>query len=342
MKQENDTPITQEMDSLIDIDDREEKSNKGIIEQIIESPPIATELDLTRLNTLMDRMEAELEEPKDGSSYFTVRFPFRASVIQRLERIFTMSDPNENVEEAFHDGSFHKILATIKEFMIAFSHGELKTARNALKNLAQQQEQSELYKELGTIARNLHESLKNLGHAIDPQLREFVEEKLPDSGHRLEHILRITENAANVTLDRLEQLQSRRSETRHALSELEQNVTSLYPMSDKARTYIENITNAVKQMQYLMEQDKEDFSAILTAQDFQDLTGQIIIKIMDILQELEQKLVDLVTTFGIRLRVKEEKAWPSEQQLYGPAHEKKEGALKSQNEVDSLLAEFGF
>lgn len=313
-----------------------------VIEDIIESSsPVAT-LDLSRLKEIVERSGAELVEPQEGSPYFSIRFPLRESEVKRLERIFGMSDPGENMNGDFRDSELREVFITLKEFMIAFSQGNLELAGEILIKLSRNQSNDELYNELGSIARKLHEALKNIEAAIDPQIREFVEDKIPDSGHRLEHILKITENAANVTIDRLENLQNRRSSMDKTIEELEKAVKSLYPLGEKAKAQIEEILSKIATVREGMKKDKEDYTDILTAQDFQDLTGQIILKVMNLLKELEQKLVELVETFGIRIRGKSGKEKSKSDELYGPAHEKKEGALKSQDEVDALLAQFGF
>ncbi len=77
----------------------------------------------------------------------------------------------------------------------------------------------------------------------------------------------------------------------------------------------------------------------MTAQDYQDLSGQILLKVTQLLKDIEDKLVNVIRTFG----VKAETAKQSEKaELYGPAHAACENAVHSQDEVDSMLAEFGF
>jgi chemotaxis protein CheZ len=78
---------------------------------------------------------------------------------------------------------------------------------------------------------------------------------------------------------------------------------------------------------------------ILTSQGYQDLTGQIISKIVSSQKEMEAKLVKLVSYFGGKVR---REAVKKKDELYGPAHAKSDGAVHSQDEVDALLAEFGF
>jgi chemotaxis regulatin CheY-phosphate phosphatase CheZ len=69
------------------------------------------------------------------------------------------------------------------------------------------------------------------------------------------------------------------------------------------------------------------------------LTSQIIHKITKLLKDMELKLVSLIRTFGVKTETYRQNADPG---LCGPAHAAMENAVHSQDEVDSLLAEFGF
>jgi len=95
----------------------------------------------------------------------------------------------------------------------------------------------------------------------------------------------------------------------------------------------------VNELQVSLNQTSEDLITILTAQDYQDLTGQIIQKIIVLLKNLESNLVNVIRTFGVRLDGRKEDVG---EELYGPAHEGRVSAMHSQDDVDSLLAEFGF
>ncbi len=325
----------------------EEDSNEiDTIESIIEGPSSVEDIDLSNLRRLLERFGAHIDDPSpEDPEYFTIRFPARKLETERLERILSMSDPDEKFTEPFYDKSLKKIIMGIKEFMISFSQGDLERSKDVLKDISSNLGDGELFNEIGQIARRLHESLKSVSNVLDPHLREFVETKIPDSGNRLEHILKLTENAAITTLDHLESLQNRKEQELGNLSHIQQKILSLHPLGEEAKSIIDDILEKIKNIEQLSKEDKEDFVTILTAQDYQDLTGQIILKIIELLNDLEQRLVDLIKTFGVK--VKEEKTDTEKKKeektlLYGPAHDKKEDALRSQDEVDALLAEFGF
>ncbi|MFP5213927.1 MAG: protein phosphatase CheZ, partial [Acidobacteriota bacterium] len=81
-------------------------------------------------------------------------------------------------------------------------------------------------------------------------------------------------------------------------------------------------------------------SVILTSQSYQDLTGQVVTKIITFQKDMETKLINLIRTFGIKVN-RGKKKKDEDVELYGPAH-KKMDAAHSQDEIDAILAGFGF
>ncbi|MBW2068212.1 MAG: protein phosphatase CheZ [Deltaproteobacteria bacterium] len=311
-----------------------------ILESIVEGENEKGHINLEDLKKLFERFGAEIIEEGTDDNYFCIRFPARQAEVERLQRILSFSDPSERITDSFENEAVRKILIAVKEFMVAFAQGDLEHSKKVLIEMSDIQREGGLYHELGQIARQLHESLKNFGATLDPQLREYVEKKLPDSGNRLEHIMKLTESAANTTMDHVELLQERKEKELERAHEALERVSLLHPLGDKAKEVVQEIHEDLNQIIELGEQDKEDLITILTAQDYQDLTGQIILKIINLLRDLEQKLVNLIKTFGVRPYTSE--IGEKKDLLYGPAYEAKEDALHSQDEVDALLAQFGF
>jgi chemotaxis protein CheZ len=110
-------------------------------------------------------------------------------------------------------------------------------------------------------------------------------------------------------------------------------------MGDSAYHRMSENSRLVGELKASFDQTEQDLAMILTSQGYQDLTGQIITKIVNSQKELEGKLVNLVSYFGGKVRRDPAK---KKDELYGPAHGKSDGAMHSQDQVDALLAEFGF
>lgn len=308
-----------------------------------EMPPF--EADYLTLKQLTENLGGSLEI-QNGSNTEPVlhmRFPADTVSLHRLQTLLSqdiLSSAN-TMQLVQSDSRVERVLNMVREFMLAFSKGAVKDAQKILLELAEQQQQAGLYKQIGTLARQLHDSIKGFVETLDSALVDMVEDKIPDSGSRLEHILQLTENAANVTLDHVEVMQQRNQVQQNLLKELFDKIGSLKAVGDGAREMLAEAQKIVEELQSSVMLTSADLITVLTAQDYQDLTGQIILKIINLLRELELKLVNVIQTFGVRLEGDQKKKQASDE-LYGPAHEGRLEALSSQDDVDSLLAEFGF
>jgi chemotaxis protein CheZ len=88
---------------------------------------------------------------------------------------------------------------------------------------------------------------------------------------------------------------------------------------EESVAYLKNFKNMLE----------DDFTEILTAQSFQDITGQTIKKVIKLVGDIEEELVRLITTFGVKID-------------HGIKAEVLATEKVSQADVDDLLKEFGF
>ena len=277
----------------------------------------------------------------DSSAKFSLTFTRSADSLKEMEKL--LSDSGSMAEAArrpAEDAGIESLITKGKEVVKAFSNGDLAGAQTILLNMANQQcDSSDLYREIGGLARGLHDSIRGFLNTLDPSLHEIVEDRIPDSGNRLEHILEMTEKAAITTLDHVEAMQERLSSEMEQLSGLRGLFGGLRAVGDSAGKKLDQGAQALDAMETIIGENRSDLDTILIAQDYHDLSGQIIHKIAKLLKDMELKLVSLIRTFG----AKAETCRPKESsELYGPAHAGMETALHSQDEVDAMLAEFGF
>jgi chemotaxis protein CheZ len=299
--------------------------------------------DFSRLSRIIENLGGELVLAGDeggGEGSFQIIFSSSPKNLEKIETLLSPFDPNPEFGHRLtkQDAKTEKILGAIRKFMQALSTGEVAEAQEVLLELAEQQG-SGLYQHIGVLARQLHDSLRNFANTIDPNLVEMVENKLPDSGSRLEHILELTEKAANTTLDHVEAMKDRNLEEQAKLTQLHEIFDGLWAVGDAAQKRLDKTHRLLGDLRVSFAETSSDLITVLTAQDYQDLTGQVILKIIQLLKDLEKNLVDIIRTFGLKSDGRKAEATD---ELYGPAHMGKTEALHSQVDVDSLLAEFGF
>jgi chemotaxis protein CheZ len=134
-------------------------------------------------------------------------------------------------------------------------------------------------------------------------------------------------------------MQKRNQIQQTKLARLKELLANMRAVGDKAQGLIVEAQGSLAELEDSVIKTSADLFTVLTAQDYQDITGQIILKIIALLKDLESNLVNVIRTFGVRPEGPKESV-PEE--LYGPAHAGVATAMHSQDDVDSLLAEFGF
>ncbi len=195
-------------------------------------------------------------------------------------------------------------------FIDAISNQDYQKADNAIENILKKG-QGDLFNEVGRVTRKLHDSVRSFKDALDPRIKDMANLEVPDAIDRLNFVIEKTEDAANKTMGIVE---------KHLMQmdELSANIRRLNGPDD-AVNFLKNYKNDLE----------DDLSELITTQSFQDLTGQTIKKVIRLVGDLEEELVRMITTFGL----KAESSAASD----NTAHEK-----VSQTDVDDLLKEFGF
>ncbi len=206
----------------------------------------------------------------------------------------------------------------------------------------------EILNRVGHVTRTLHDSLSGLG--LD-KILEQVAQDIPDARDRLAYVARMTEQAAERVLNATDvaiPLQEELAAGATALQQRWQDVMrepslkSEYNLAaNETLTYLTMAgKNTAETKALLMD--------IMMAQDFQDLTGQVIKKITGLAQELEQQLVQLLIDFSPAIPKKDTEATKADAAynsslLNGPQIDPDAvDVVASQEQVDDLLDSLGF
>lgn len=316
------------------------KADEPLLEPPAPAVPPEAQGPPSRRLALADRLGGKVLSG-EASANGSLRVELPAESVEKVEFLLSPFNAEDTLTQQLvsQDTRVEGILKSVKDFMASFAEGDMDKAQGILKELAEIQEDgSELFSEIGGMARLLHGSFKNISQTLDPELREILEQKMPDSGNRLEHILQLTEDAASTTLDHVDKIRKRMDDDLKRLRQMGDLFARLRPVGDLAQQRMDESLSLLLGMQESLQQTGKDLEAILTSQSYQDLTGQIIQKVVSFQNDLEGKLVGLVSTFGMKVSPGKQ----YKEDLYGPAHDKVDGALHSQDEIDALLASFGF
>lgn len=209
---------------------------------------------------------------------------------------------------------------------------------------------SELFAEVGKLTRQLHDSLKNF--QIDPSLNNLLAEDIPDAKKRLNHVIDMTEQAANRTMDAVECCLP-------IADKLTQGLASLAPQWQKLmqrQLQVSEFKSLCHDVEGFLQQasgDSATLNALLTdvlmAQDYQDLTGQILRRVIELVREVEESLIGLLTAFGqsnmvMPTEMKPAKSKPKAHEAEGPIIDaaERDDVVSGQDDVDDLLSSLGF
>lgn len=208
----------------------------------------------------------------------------------------------------------------------------------------------ELVDQVGQLTRQLHNSLQEFRN--DPRLPELTESEIPDARERLSYVIDLTDKAANRTMDAVEAslpIADRLSENINRMMpgwrELMERQLELNKFKDLCFELDDFLVNS--------EQDADQLRNLLTeilmAQDYQDLTGQMIRRVINLVQEVEAKLVAILTVFGRLPGMEDVKPAPTTAPVAditaeGPIMNKehRDDVVSDQDGVDDLLSSLGF
>lgn len=205
-------------------------------------------------------------------------------------------------------------------------------------------QESHLFQELGKLTRELHSTLNNF--QLDSRIAGLTEKDIPDAKERLNYVIVMTQQAADRTLTSIEKLQPLTDELgsrSHALQKewdrfrrRDMHVDEFRKLSNELETYFKWLDENVPAIQ-------GNISDIMMAQDFQDLTGQIIKRVINLVQEVEGSLVELIRITGSQIVKPPETNNEHDISAQGPAVPGiDKGVVKGQDDVDDLLSSLGF
>jgi chemotaxis protein CheZ len=198
-----------------------------------------------------------------------------------------------------------------------------------------------MYERLGSIVRMLHDSLRELGY--DRSLSD-VATQITDAQGRLEHVAALTEQAANKVLNTIDTSLPEQEALSTNAKDMEKRWTQLFEGKLGIEEF-KSLAGDSKQFAATVgaatEAEKARLLDIMMAQDFQDITGQLIKKIVAITSTAEQELAQLLRDNApaeVKAALAAENHKPVEL-MQGPSAP---GMAMAQNDVDSLLADLGF
>jgi chemotaxis protein CheZ len=254
----------------------------------------------------------------------------------------------------------------VKELSAALDQGDLSGAMARLAELSEARNRL-LYQEVGRLTRGLHEAIKEFNidvensTAFQTSASDSEISEVANANERLNYVLELTEGAANTTMDMVdasmpvaEEMGEQARLLRDDWKKMADSKSTLAELKDLGRSteaFLLEIESGTTTLH-------KNFTEILLAQGFQDLTGQLITRVIGLVNDVESNLVNLVKVAGkvdsITGRAPEkledspeQEAKEAEEKLvkgHGPQMHAEEvsDVVSGQDDVDDLLSSLGF
>ncbi len=202
-----------------------------------------------------------------------------------------------------------------------------------------------IFQEVGRLTRRLHDTMNSF--EMDSKVSELTEIDIPDAKERLQYVITTTEQAANQTLNVVEELlpiSRDLTEQANTLSNKWDRFLAKDMPFQEFKDMSQEITAHFIQEKNGLASVQIGLNEVLLAQGFQDITGQIIRRVIDLVQDLETSMVELVRISGGKS--KSGTGHHHEPALPGPVvpgiDDKAGDVATSQDDVDDLLSSLGF
>ena len=243
-------------------------------------------------------------------------------------------------KQVIHEGR----LAQAREYVEALENGDGQKADQVLVEIANTRE-TQLFREIGKLTRQLHDSMTEF--ALDAKLAEFTEKDIPDAKERLNYVISMTQEAADTTLCAIEDIIPLTEDLGGLTQELnekwarfrrkEMELSEFKAISIDLPDYFSKSMNGLNTIQSRLNE-------VLLAQGFQDITGQIIKRVINLVHDVELSMVELIRITGGTSRSSNEPKQDEKPELAGPVVPSLDegNSVACQDEVDDLLSSLGF
>ncbi len=222
---------------------------------------------------------------------------------------------------------------------------EIQSAQDKIEALSGNGDE-DLFVEIGKLTRRLHEALNSF--RLDTRITDIAASEIPDAKDRLNYVIERTEEAANKTMDKVEHCNQLADVIAKDSQELLSEWQKLYRRElapGDFRKLCKRIESHLEKNKNSAEKLNSELSDVLLAQDYQDLTGQVIRQVITLVHDVEESMVNVIKMFGSIDRYQAAKGKILQPKgSEGPIvnKDKRNDVVSGQDEVDDLLSSLGF
>jgi len=197
-----------------------------------------------------------------------------------------------------------------------------------------------VFNRLGKLARQLHDSLRELGY---DKMLEDTARQIPDARQRLAYIAQMTEQAASRVLNATDIASPIQEELRSRATDLGTRWEAMFANRlsvDEFKRLAADTRSYFAEAPARHQATSAQLTEIMMAQDFQDLTGQVIKKVVELANDMERQMLNVL----IEVMPEARKLATPEGLMNGPVINAagRDDVVSNQSQVDDLLESLGF
>jgi len=241
--------------------------------------------------------------------------------------------------------SKEELLNYIKELI---STGESEDLENMIKELRGGESKSEggseatvevsenVYTSLKEIVESINDFKKTAVSKLDQSLGNISDDVIPETSDQLQAIVHATENATNTIIDITEKMQD-------SNTLLHSEMSKIHEMKEKLERGLVGVINVMDSVSKIREENDGYLTTILEALSFQDITGQRVNKIVNIVSKMDHNIKEIILDLGLKIKKKNKDSDPEAikkgEELLALMKGPQENGV-NQDDVDDLIANF--
>jgi len=262
------------------------------------------------------------------------------------------------IEKSPSDSMLDALRSCMPELMDSLKNEKIDDAAKLITQVAEARDET-LFQSVGKLTRGLHDAIVNFnidsGKTCTPEQAENDECEISDASSRLEYVIQLTQDAADKTMDMVENctpLSMSMGEDAIAYKKEWERLKNREMTPDEFRELYLRLDGFFEKIGANASQLNGNLQNIILEQGYQDLTGQVLKKVIGLVTEVEQNLVSLVRMAGqieSEVGINDSAAIKDDSKEpdivgEGPQHQAKQRAdvVNGQDDVDDLLSSLGF
>lgn len=240
-------------------------------------------------------------------------------------------------------------LSLAKKLVAHLEAQEIEAANEIVESSVAIVNEDAVFDKVGELTRELHDAL--LSFQNDTRLIDMAGQEIPDARDRLSYVIEMTDKAANKTMDAVDSCLPIVDKLIKDLEIIGPSWQGLMRREIKVGEFkllCHQVDAMIKESENSALSLKSSLTDILMAQDFQDLTGQMIRRVIDLVQEIETKLVVILTVCQTSTQESEidnnKNSEKKDIEAEGPIinAQERDDVVNGQDDVDDLLSSLGF